>query len=111
MMGFNDDNARDARYLYWSTKHGQPLINGYSGYFSKAYGELAVKGRRPSRTAALDVARGMGAKVLIYHAKEFASSERAWQLGKFERDKRLRPLYQDEWDYAYEIVPPQGQLP
>jgi hypothetical protein len=111
MMGFNEDSARDARYLYWSTKHGQPLINGYSGYFSKAYGELAVKGRRPSRTDVLDVAREMGAKVLVYHAKEFASSERSWQLEKFARDKRLRPVYQDEWDHAYEILPRQAQQP
>ncbi len=110
-MGFNDDLARDARYVYWSTRHGQPLINGYSGYFSKAYSELAKKGIRPSRTDFIDVIRARGAGLLIFHAKEYRSSDRVWQLRKFEQDKRLRLVYKDEWDYAFEIFPREVQQP
>lgn len=48
-MGHMGDQARDASYLYWSTKHRQPLVNGYSDFIPAGLPPAGRNGRSPAR--------------------------------------------------------------
>jgi hypothetical protein len=106
MMGHNDDNARDARYLYWSTHHQKTLINGYSGYFSQAYTELAQKAARPSRTGYLPDIYAKGARYLVFHAAEYPAGDRQWQINKFARTPEISLVLRTDRDLVYQLLPP-----
>ena len=66
------DQKRDVpgrRYLYWSTKHGRTLINGYSGYFPEYYRELSRIAAKLDLERLLPRLRELGATHLLWHRK------------------------------------------
>ncbi len=58
---------QDVIYMYRSTAHWQPLLNGYSGHYPRDYVELLLHMRSFPYTDALDYLRRRGATVLILH--------------------------------------------
>jgi hypothetical protein len=105
-MGHMGDQARDARYLYWSSKHRQPLVNGYSGFFPPGYRELAeIAGRLPEAGELLPELRRRGTRFLVLHLKEYPQSSRHGLLKGLRRNQQLREVYTSEWDYAFELLP------
>ena len=69
--------ALESRYLYMSTFHWRPLINGYSGYFPPSYLQrLEGLVDFPGLTA-LQQLRGSGVRYIVVHGGEFSSQEYA----------------------------------
>jgi len=65
----------DARYLYFSTFHWHPIINGNSGYFPAWYDELIERQRDFPSEAALSDLRSRGVDYFTIHGA-FTSAER-----------------------------------
>lgn len=105
-MGHMGDQARDARYLYWSTKHGQPLVNGYSGFFPPGYRHLTqLAGRLPEATELLPELRRRGTRFLVLHLKEYPQASRHGLLKGLRKNPELREVFTSEWDYVFALQP------
>ena len=104
--GHMGDLARDARYLYWSTKHGQTLVNGYSGYFPPEYEALTAKAMRlPEVTELLPELRQRGVDYLVVHLKEYPRNQRETIIHGLRANPELREAFTSEWDYAFGVLP------
>ena len=111
-MGYGDDQARDARYLYWSTKHGQVLVNGYSGFFPPDYQALTQAALRlPDPSALLPELYKRGTRFLVVHLKEYEPESRHGVLKALRRAASLREVFTSEWDYAFLLLPPAPPAP
>lgn len=111
-MGHMGDHARDARYLYWSTKHGQALVNGYSGFFPRDYQQLAAMAARlPEAGELLPELRRRGARLLVLHLKEYSPSARPGLLAGLRANPGLREVFTSEWDYVFDLTPAPAAPP
>jgi hypothetical protein len=63
------DVMHDVHYMYRSTEHWRPLLNGYSGNYPRSYIELLNEMRSFPRTSALRYLRRRGATVLVAHER------------------------------------------
>jgi hypothetical protein len=77
---------QDPTYMYYSTLHWKPLLNGYSGFAPPSYAELLDRMRDFPNAASIDYLRGRHAKYLLVHSAYYIS-------GGFKEDvDRLRGL-------------------
>jgi hypothetical protein len=61
----------DFDYVFRQTAHEKPLVNGYSGFFPKAYAELATRlKQRPIPDGVWEEMGRLDASLLVYHAEE-----------------------------------------
>ncbi len=61
----------DFDYVFRQTAHGKPILNGYSGFFPKAYSALEAElKQRPIPDSAWARMGNLGASVLVYHAHD-----------------------------------------
>src|SRR4029077_15035763 len=61
----------DTRYLYFSTFHWHPMVNGNSGYFPKSYEEMTERERDFPSEAAIDYLRSRGVDYFTVHGAFF----------------------------------------
>lgn len=61
-------NARETRYIYYSTLHWKPLANGFSGYDPPSHQRLTSQIRFLPEGAALDLLREMWISHIVVHA-------------------------------------------
>jgi hypothetical protein len=57
----------DTRYLYFSTFHWHPIVNGNSGYFPKSYEELTERERDFPSESAVEYLRRRGVDYVAVH--------------------------------------------
>jgi hypothetical protein len=57
----------DVKYMYRSTLHWRPLLNGYSGHYPHSYTELLLVARGFPDTTSLAYLQQRGATVLVVH--------------------------------------------
>jgi hypothetical protein len=57
----------DVNYMYRSTLHWRPLLNGYSGHYPRSYIDLLLAMRSFPYTGSIEYLRQMGANVLVVH--------------------------------------------
>jgi hypothetical protein len=57
----------DTRYLYFSTFHWHPIVNGNSGYFPRSYEELTERQRDFPSDAAVEYLRSRGVDYITVH--------------------------------------------
>lgn len=107
-LGYKNDLARDARYLYWSTFHGKTLVNGYSGFFSPQYKELARLAPRLPDPAVLKLLRRRGTQYVILHLKEYPGARANELLERFRQSPELKPVFHDRWEWVFRILPEKG---
>lgn len=67
-LPWDEDNAeRGGRYLYWSTLHWQPMVNGWGGFFPVGATALGTTGRHfPIGPAAREL-RAAGVRYVVVH--------------------------------------------
>jgi hypothetical protein len=70
---------QDATYMYYSTAHWKPLLNGYSGFAPPSYFELRDRMATFPEPEAIEYLRQRGARYLLAH-------ERFYLRGGFEED-------------------------
>jgi hypothetical protein len=69
----------DPTYMYYSTFHWHPLLNGYSGFVPTWYARLVVASRELPSDDALRVFRQAGARYLVLH-REFYHANRYHEI-------------------------------
>jgi hypothetical protein len=85
----------DVRYMYRSTLHWRPLLNGYSGHYPDSYVKLLYDMRDFPYTPALAELRRRGATVLILH--EITGSRPTYQeaVERLVRDPGAEVIAED----------------
>jgi hypothetical protein len=73
---------QDATYMYFSTAHWRPLLNGYSGFAPPRYRELLGELQAFPSRGSLDYLRGRGVRYLLLH-------ERYYLRGGFDEDVEM----------------------
>jgi hypothetical protein len=70
---------QDPTYMYYSTTHWKPMLNGYSGFVTPSYGELLDRLRDFPSDGSIGYLRERGARYLLVH-------EHFYLTGGFEAD-------------------------
>jgi hypothetical protein len=100
-----DDNWHTEEYLWRSTSHWMPLVNGYSDYTPPDYAsEADVLGRFPS-CAAFDMLRRLHARYAVFHLDRYdPNARRALDASLSDFSPFLRLLMSDGVVRLYEVV-------
>lgn len=88
-------DMRDVRYMYRSTLHWRPMLNGYSGHYPESYVKLLYTMRDFPYTPALVDLRRRGATVLILHDVEGSRPSYVQAVERLVRDPSLRVIAED----------------
>ena len=86
------DLMYDVHYMYRSTQHWRPLLNGYSGNYPTSYLELLNEMRSFPRTSALRYLRRRGATVLVVHERLGSQPTFDEVLTRLHRDPNVDPV-------------------
>ncbi|HEY7216380.1 MAG TPA: hypothetical protein VIC28_17295, partial [Thermoanaerobaculia bacterium] len=62
-------DARETRYIYFSTLHWKPLANGFSGYFPESHRRLTETIRILPDQRGLDLLRDLWISHIVVHAE------------------------------------------
>ncbi|MPZ20350.1 MAG: hypothetical protein GEV06_20900 [Luteitalea sp.] len=65
------DPQHDAEYEYYSTFHWQRLVNGYSGYYPRAYLDLMEQMRGFPSGASLEALHALGVDFIVVHLDKY----------------------------------------
>lgn len=85
----------DVLYMYRSTLHWRPLLNGYSGFYPDAYMKLLLEMRSFPDTATLRYLQRAGATVLVVHEVPGSRPSYDYALERLARDPNVQVLAQD----------------
>jgi len=88
-------DMRDVRYMYRSTLHWRPMLNGYSGHYPDSYVELLYEMRSFPYTPALAELQRRGATVLIVHDVEGSRPSYEVTIERLVRDPRIQVIAED----------------
>ena len=93
----------DVAYMYRSTRHWRPLLNGYSGHYPASYLELLLIARSFPDTASLQHLQRSGATVLVVHEVSGREASYQYAVERLARDPNVRVLAQD-WDAGRRVT-------
>ena len=94
----------DARYVFYSTAHWQPLLNGYSGHFPLSYNLIATHLRHPLDypDAAWQTLMKAGATHAIVHGQYYRDDE-GERIGRWLTDHGARQVAEFEGDRVFAL--------
>jgi hypothetical protein len=87
----------DPLYMYWSTSHWNPLMNGYSGFFPPLYVNRIMNGTVEEQVG---VAESIGVRYLVLH-KDMMDKETATRIGSLAIDAAFTKDYEDDKTVLY----------
>jgi hypothetical protein len=96
-------------YMFWSTRHWRPLINGYSGYAPRDYEETVARMRTFPDGAAIARLRALNVGHILIHEYYYTEKERTALMLAMARSPDVIPLgrYRD-WigtTQVFELTP------
>ena len=88
-------DMRDVRYMYRSTLHWRPMLNGYSGHYPDSYVGLLYEMRSFPYTRALRELKRRGATVLIVHDVPGSRPAYTQAVERLVRDPSIQVIAED----------------
>jgi hypothetical protein len=99
------EREQAARYVYWSTAHWQPLVNGYGSFDPPGNFALGLLGRRfPTGYTARQL-RAAGVVYVVIHTDRLTEGDRARLLASDPLPKGVALAAELETDRIYRIDP------
>jgi len=85
-------NMVDVTYMYRSTLHWRPMLNGYSGFYPDSYMKLLVRMRPFPDSSSIRYLQRLGATVLVIH--ELPHRPRLYEeaIERLGRDTKIEPI-------------------
>jgi len=90
-------NMLDVEYMYRSTRHWQPLLNGYSGNYPNSYIGLLYDMRSFPDTKTIAELQRRGVTVLVLHEEQGSRPSYAYALERLVRDPSIKGIAED-WE-------------
>jgi hypothetical protein len=104
-------NMVDVHYMYRSTLHWRPMLNGYSGFYPASYLKLLQRMRTFPDTGSLTELQRRGATVLIVHEVPESRPSYDDAVMRLMRDPNVRVLAQEKEGTRrvafFRLVPPR----
>lgn len=76
-LPWDDDHLHDGgRYLYWSTVHWHPMVNGWGGFFPVGATALGLTGRHFPQGPTVRELRAAGIRYVVVHVAEVRPRQR-----------------------------------
>jgi hypothetical protein len=86
----------DVHYMYRSTLHWRPLLNGYSGYYPASYLALLERMRTFPDTGSLNELQRRGATVIVVHEVQESRPSYAYAVQRLLRDPKVQALGEEK---------------
>jgi hypothetical protein len=87
----------DPTYMYYSTFHWRPLINGYSGFFPKSFDRLVELLRVFPSERGFAALRGYGTGYILVHGELMRANEYATMIAALDARKEVKLLARRPW--------------
>jgi hypothetical protein len=97
--------ADSALYIYWSTGHWQPMVNGYGSFDPPGNADLGVVGHGWPSVHTARVFRGYGVRYLVVHADRLTDRRRE-RLASAALPEGVRLAASFAETRVYELTPP-----
>jgi hypothetical protein len=105
-LPWDEDHLHDGgRYLYWSTAHWQPMVNGWGGFFPVAATALGVTGRHFPVGPAVRELRAAGVRYVLVHLPAVRPQQQAMLTSDEPLPPGLALAADFGGDRIYEIDP------
>jgi hypothetical protein len=88
-------NMVDVTYMYRSTMNWRPMLNGYSGYYPRAYLQLLEQMRSFPDSRSLNILRRRGATMLVLHEVRGSRPSYVAAAERLLRDPYVEVIAQD----------------
>jgi hypothetical protein len=85
-------NMVDVTYMYRSTAHWRPMLNGYSGFYPQSYIKLLIRVRSFPDSRSIAYLQQVGATVLVVHENRHSPARYLRALERLARDPKVQPL-------------------
>ncbi len=85
-------NMVDVIYMYRSTAHWRPMLNGYSGFYPQSYIKLLIRVRSFPDRRSIEYLQRAGATVLVVHENRHSPEGYQRALERLARDPKIQPL-------------------
>jgi hypothetical protein len=86
----------DVRYMYRSTLHWRPLLNGYSGFYPSSYLSLLNHMRAFPDTATIEELQRRGATIIVVHEMEHSRPSYSEAVARLMRDPSVHVMAEDK---------------
>jgi hypothetical protein len=96
-------NMIDVTYMYRSTLHWRPLVNGYSGYYPRSYTELLINMRSFPDTDSIEYLQARGVTMLVVHEVPGSRTPYAEAALRLARDPKISIVAED-WDSGRRVL-------
>jgi hypothetical protein len=93
----------DVEYMYRSTRHWQPLINGYSGKYPNSYIELLYDMRSFPDTKTIAELKRRGVTVLVLHEEQGTRPSYTYAVERLVRDPSIKVIAED-WEDGHRVA-------
>jgi hypothetical protein len=105
-LPWDEDHLHDGgRYLYWSTAHWQPMVNGWGGFFPVNATGLGVTGRHFPVGPTVRELRAAGVRYVLVHMTAVRPQQQAMLLSDEPLPPGLALAADFGTDRVYEIDP------
>jgi len=102
----------DVRYMYRSTLHWRPLLNGYSGFYPSSYLTLLNHMRAFPDTATIAELQRRGATVIVVHEVPHSRPSYGDAVARLMRDPSVRVLAEEKEGERrvafFKLLPPRA---
>ena len=88
-------NMRDVGYMYRSTDHWRPLLNGYSGNYPDSYIEMLLEMRSFPDTNSIRYLQDRGATILVVHDVPGSRPSYERAVERLVRDPKVQVIARD----------------
>jgi hypothetical protein len=96
-------NMIDVTYMYRSTLHWRPMVNGYSGYYPRSYTQLLIAMRPFPDTNSIEYLQERGVTMLIVHDVPGSRTPYAEAALRLARDPKIKIVAED-WDNGRRVL-------
>lgn len=83
--------GHEATYMFWSTTHWHPMVNGYSGYYPLEFAETVVRTEKFPDEQSLRQLRNVGVRYVIVHRAFYREEDYTRLLLQIAAYPELRP--------------------
>jgi hypothetical protein len=83
--------GREALYMFWSTAHWHPIVNGYSGYYPVEFAETVVRTEHFPDDRSLLQLRNTGVRYIVVHRSFYSDEHYRDLLAKIGGRPELQP--------------------